>query len=39
LNTTKEDLKERITEIDKYYQEQIEEMKDTIEAVKIIAKE
>ena len=39
LNTTKEDLKERISDLDKVYQEQMEEMNNGIEAVRILARD
>lgn len=39
MNTTKEDLKERISDLDKMYMEQMEEMNNSIETVKILARD
>ena len=35
----KEDLKERINDLDKYYGEQFEEMGNTVESVRIMARD
>lgn len=39
MNVTKEDFKERIENIDKYYSESLEEMIQNIEAVRIMARD
>lgn len=39
ISTVKEDLKERIGDLDKYYSESMEEMSNTIEQVRIMARD
>lgn len=39
INETKEDLKERIGDLDKFYSESLEEMGTTIEQVRIMARD
>ena len=39
MNVTKEDFKERLENVDKYYSESLEEMSQTIETVRIMARD
>ena len=39
ISSLREDFKERIGDIDKYYQEMFDEMSSTIESVKIMARD
>jgi gas vesicle protein len=39
IKTTSEELRERMTELDKYYQDAMEEMSTTIEQVRVMARD
>ena len=39
IHETKSDLKDRISDLDKYYSEQMEDMSNTIEAVRVMARD
>ena len=39
IHETKSDLKDRISDLDKYYSEQMEDMGNTIEAVRVMARD